>query len=62
MSAVTTIAIAKNSFEGTLPKRGLQVMRTMRTLIAHSNLFAGTLPNRALAGLDVLSVSGNDFE
>eukprot|EP00971_Amphidinium_carterae_P095832 1896545-Amphidinium_carterae.1 len=62
MSAVTTIAIGRNSFEGTLPERGLQVMRTMRTLIAPSNLFAGTLPNRAVAGLEVLSVGGNDFE
>eukprot|EP00971_Amphidinium_carterae_P248197 4927803-Amphidinium_carterae.1 len=62
MSAVTTIGIGINSFEGTLPQSGLLVMRTMSRLVAPSNLFAGTLPNRAIAGLGTLHVSGNDFE
>eukprot|EP00971_Amphidinium_carterae_P022381 441322-Amphidinium_carterae.1 len=62
MGAVSIFDISKNSFEGTLPGSGLQVMRTMSALFVQANRFAGTLPNRGVSGLGALSVSNNDFE
>eukprot|EP00971_Amphidinium_carterae_P285264 5663064-Amphidinium_carterae.1 len=62
MSAVTSIAIASNSFEGVLPESGLQALRTMTDLFANKNRFAGTLPKRVVTGLEFLFVSDNDFE
>eukprot|EP00971_Amphidinium_carterae_P193085 3831988-Amphidinium_carterae.2 len=62
---MTAFSCGRNHLTGLLPESGLEAMRAVSFLYAHTNRLAGALPDkglRKLGGLELLSIDYNYFE